>query len=56
MSLEAALDWETCTFGLTKKQPCPDSSFTKITIELYYDLWNLFYSKCTEIIAEIKLI
>ena len=35
MGLEAALTWETCTFGLTKKLPCLDSSFTKITIELY---------------------
>ena len=35
MGLEAALDWETCTFGSTKKLPCLDSSFTKITIELY---------------------
>ena len=40
MGLEAALAWETCTFGLTKKLPCPDSSFTKITIELYYNLWK----------------
>ena len=45
MDLEAALAWETCTFGLTKKLPCLDSSFTKITIELYYDIWKLFYSK-----------
>ena len=45
MGLEAALAWETCTFGLTKKLPCLDSSFTKITIELYYDVWKLFYSK-----------
>ena len=29
MGLEAALAWETCTFGLTKKLPCLDSSFTK---------------------------
>ena len=35
MGLEAALARETCTFGLTKKLPCLDSSFTKITIELY---------------------
>ena len=33
MGLDAALAWETCTFGLTK-----------ITIELYCDLWKLFYS------------
>ena len=45
MGLEAALAWETCTFGLTKKLPRLDSSFTKITIELYCDLWKLFYSK-----------
>ena len=44
MSLEAALAWETCTFGLTKKLLCLDSSFTKIPIELYCDLWKLFYS------------
>ena len=56
MGLEAALAWETCTFGLTKKLPCLDSSFTKITIELYCDLWKLFYSKWTEIIVEIQLI
>ena len=41
MGLEAALAWKTCTFGLTKKLLCPDSSFTKITIELYHDLWKL---------------
>ena len=29
MSLEAALVWETCTFGLTKKLPCLDSSFAE---------------------------
>ena len=34
MGLEVALAWETCTFGLTKKLPCPDSSFSKLTIEL----------------------
>ena len=32
MSLEAALAWETCTFGLTKKLPCLDNLFTKKTI------------------------
>ena len=47
MGLEAALAWETCTFGLT------NSSFTKITIELYHDLRKLFYSKRTEITVEI---
>ena len=45
MGLEAALAWETCTFGLTKKLPCIDSSFTKITIELYCDLWKHFLFK-----------
>ena len=40
MGLEAALAWETCTFGLTKKLLCVDSSFTKITIDLYCDLWS----------------
>ena len=29
MGLEAALAWKSCTFGLTKKLPCQDSSFTK---------------------------
>ena len=29
MGLEAALAWKTCPFGLTKKLPCLDSSFTK---------------------------
>ena len=53
MGLEAALTWETCIFSLTKKLPCLDSSFTKITIELCYNLWKLFYS---EIIVEIQLI
>ena len=38
MDLEAALAWETCTFGLTKKLPCLDSLFTKITIGLYCNL------------------
>ena len=32
MGLEAALAWKTCTFGLTKKLPCLDSSFTKILL------------------------
>ena len=45
MGLKAARAWETCSFGLTKKLPCLDSSFTKVTIELYWDLWKLFYSK-----------
>ena len=54
MGLEAALAWETCTFGLTKKLPCLESSFTKLTIELYYDLWKLFYSKSTKIIVELN--
>ena len=35
MGLDAAQAWETCTFGLTTKLPCLDSSFTKLTIELY---------------------
>ena len=48
--------WETCTSGLTMELPCLDSSFTKITIELYCDLWKLFYSKWTEMIVEIQLI
>ena len=56
MGIEAALAWKTCTFGLTKKLPCLDSSFTKITIELYCNLWMLFYSKLTEVIVEIQLI
>ena len=34
MGLEAVLTWKTCTFGLTKKLPCTDGSFSK-TIELY---------------------
>ena len=29
MGLEAALAWKTCTFSLTKKLQCLDSSFTK---------------------------
>ena len=29
MGHEAALAWKTCTFGLTKKLPCPDSSIYK---------------------------
>ena len=29
MGLLAALAWKTCTFDLTKKLPCLDSSFTK---------------------------
>ena len=40
MDLEAALAWETYTFDLTKKLPCLDSSLTKITIELYCNLWK----------------
>ena len=35
MSLEAAMAWKTCTFGLTKKLPCTDSFINKKTIELY---------------------
>ena len=45
MGIEAALVWKTCTFGLTKKLPCLDSFIYKKTIELYCDLWKLFYSK-----------
>ena len=56
MGLEAALAWEICTFGLTKKLPCLHSSFTKETIELYCDLWKLFYSKRADIIVGIQLI
>ena len=56
MGLEAALAWEICTVGLTKKLPCLDSSFTKETIELYCDLWKFFYSKRAEIIVGIQLI
>ena len=29
MGLEAALAWETCTFGLTKKLPCTDNFIYK---------------------------
>ena len=45
MGLDAALAWETCTFGMTKKLPCLDSLFTKMTIELYCDLWKLLFSR-----------
>ena len=54
MGLEAALAWKTCTFGLTKKLACKQFHLQK-TIELYRDLWELFYSKWTEIIEEIQL-
>ena len=35
MDLEAALAWENRTSCLTKKLPCPDSSFTKIRLQLH---------------------
>ena len=39
MSLEAALTWKTCTFGLTEKLPCMYRQFhLQKTIELYCDL------------------
>ena len=37
MGLEAALVWKTCTFGLTKKLPCLDSSFAK-------NYWIIIYT------------
>ena len=55
MGFEAGLAWKTCTFGLTKKLACKQFHLQK-TIELYCDLWMLFYSKWTEIIVEIQLI
>ena len=56
MGLEAALARKTRTFGLTKKLPCRQFHFIQKAIELYCDLWKLFYSKRTEIIVEIQLI
>ena len=41
MGLEAPVAWKTCTFGLTKKLPYQDSSFTK-NYELYCDLLEAF--------------
>ena len=55
MGLEAALARKSCTFGLTKKLACKQFHLQK-AIELYCDLWKLFYSKWTEIIVEIQLI
>ena len=53
MGLEAALAWETCTFGMTKKLLCLDSSFTKITIELHCNLWKLSYNLSTKIVSSV---
>ena len=45
MGLEAALAWKTCAFGLTKKETTMSRQFIyKKTIELYCDLWKLFYT------------
>ena len=41
MGLDAALAWETCTFGMTKKLPCLDSLFTKITVMLLLTEWEV---------------
>ena len=42
MGLEAALTWKTFTFGLTKKLPCLDSSFTKKTTLNYTVIFGSF--------------
>ena len=44
MGLEAAQAGKTCTFGLTKKLARKQFHLQK-TVELYCDLWKLFYSK-----------
>ena len=43
MDLEAALAWKTCTFGLTKKLPCLDSSFTKKELLNYTAILNYIF-------------
>ena len=42
MGLEAALAWKTCTFGLTKRLPCLDSSFTKKKLLNYTAIFGSF--------------
>ena len=55
MRLEAALAWKTCTFGLTKKLPCLDStvSFTKATITLC-DLSSRFFCIDATLLCEFE--
>ena len=57
MVLEAALAWETCTFGLKKKLPYLDSSFTKKQLLNYTAIFGSFsIPNEQEIIVEIQLI
>ena len=66
MSLEAALTWKTCTFGLTKKLPCTDSliyekllNYTAIFRSFSIpnsktlDNWVCFYLSERHVLAEV---
>ena len=55
MDLEAALAWKPALLVWQRKYHV-NSFIYKKAIELYCNLWKLFYSKWTEIIVEIQLI